>query len=125
IRSDVWVVLQETSGRRVTIRGLRAATGSEQPGSKAGRGAGFWWAYAWPQSRRHARTRRSTLSTQLAHGTPVRHKNGGPRAPIGIVAGRVTDSIGGRAEYRVTWPDGRTSVVPGADLVPLQTRPQR
>jgi hypothetical protein len=55
-------------------------------------------------------------------GTPVRHRAGGLGSPIGVVVGREQGSSGSRATYRVSWPDGRTSVVPGADLVAVRTR---
>jgi hypothetical protein len=63
-----------------------------------------------------------TASTPLTPGTPVRHRDGGPGAPIGVIVGREAASSGSRPTYRVSWPNGHTSVVPGADLVALQTR---
>jgi hypothetical protein len=63
--------------------------------------------------------------TTFATGTPVRHREGGLGSPIGVIAERVQASMGGRPTYRVTWPDGRSSVVPGADLVAVRTREPR
>jgi hypothetical protein len=58
----------------------------------------------------------------LTAGTPVRHRAGGLGSPIGVIVGREQASSGSRPTYRVSWPDGRTSVVPGADLVAVRTR---